>query len=45
VLELIRRATRSIDVCTFILATDGLGDEIAQAPARAGRARRQRCGS
>ena len=31
VLELIAGATRTIDVCTFILATDGLGDEIAQA--------------
>jgi len=30
-LELIAGATRTIDVCTFILATDGLGDEIAQA--------------
>jgi cardiolipin synthase len=31
VIELIAGATRSIDVCTFILATDGLGDEVAQA--------------
>ena len=30
-LELIAGATRTIDVCTFILSTDGLGDEIAQA--------------
>ena len=30
-LELIVSATRTIDVCTFILATDGLGDEIAMA--------------
>ena len=30
-LELIAGATRTIDVCTFILATDGLGDEVAQA--------------
>jgi cardiolipin synthase len=31
VLELIAGATRTIDVCTFILATDGLGNEIALA--------------
>ncbi|MCE9659655.1 MAG: PLDc N-terminal domain-containing protein [Burkholderiales bacterium] len=30
-LELIGGATRTIDVCTFILARDGLGDEIAAA--------------
>ena len=30
-LELIAGATRTIDVCTFILATDGLGDQVAQA--------------
>jgi cardiolipin synthase len=31
VLELIAGATKTIDVCTFILATDGLGHEVAQA--------------
>src|SRR4030095_11890576 len=30
-LELIAGATKTLDVCTFILATDGLGDEIAPA--------------
>ena len=40
VLDVIAGATRTLDVCTFILARDRLGDEIAAALRSEGRARR-----
>ena len=42
VLDVIAGATRTLDVCTFILARDRLGDEIAAALRSEGRARRPR---